>query len=270
MNPFESVNESLRWAYEKSFFYRQMYDKQGMLIKDSLTRADFEQLPIISLLEYISVPFLDVLSLPLSAVSEISSATYGRSRFLKARSGREISESIELTKNYLISTGVNRTSVAALDGFSAAEGTELSMALSAIGAGIYHLPTEIGFAEKLALLGQVGIDTMIVPVNALREYMTRECAAILSRLFRIITISCDYPKDEKQKRISEYEATLGTPIYEIISLPWTGSLIDLYRNINSDDYTARDTLLIDKTANGPIVTDTAARAMPLIRVKQDG
>ncbi len=64
-----------------------------------MTRADFMQLPVISLLDYISAPLLDVVSLPLSSISEISSATYGESMFLKARSDKEISDSVELTKN---------------------------------------------------------------------------------------------------------------------------------------------------------------------------
>lgn len=270
MNSIESINESFRWAYEKSFFYRQIYDKQGILVKDSMTRADFMQLPVISLLDYISAPLLNVVSLPLSSVSEISSATCGESMFLKARSDKEINDSVELTKKYLISTGVNRTSIVALDGLLAVEGTEISMALSVIGAGICYLTTEMSFVEKLNLLGRLGVDTIIIHVDSLREYIVIDCDSILSRLFRIITISYNYPTNEKKQCVSECEATIGTPTYEIISLPWTASLIDLYKSVDSDDYIARDTLLIEKTSDNPIVTDTAARAMPLIRVKQDG
>lgn len=270
MNPLESVDKSFRWAYKKSFFYRQIYNKQGILVKDSMTRADFMQLPIISLLDYISAPLLDVVSLPLSSVSEISSATYGESMFLKARSDKEISDSVELTKKYLVSTGVNRTSIVALDGLSAVEGTEISMALSAIGAGVCYLTTEMSFAEKLNLLGRVGADTIIIHVDSLHEYIITDRVSILSRLFRIVAVSYTYPKNEKKQCISEYEATIGTPIYEIISLPWTASLIDLYKSVGSDDYIARNTLLVENISDDPIFTDTAARAMPLIRVKQDG
>lgn len=235
-----------------------------------MARADFMQLPVISLLDYISAPLLDVISLPLSSVSEISSATYGESMFLKVRSDKEISDSVELTKKYLVSTGVNRTSIVALDGLSVVEGTEISMALSAIGAGVCYLTTEMSFAEKLNLLGRVGADTMIVHVDSLHEYIITGRVSILSRLFRIVAISYNYPKNEKKQCISEYEATIGTPIYEIISLPWTASLIDLYKSVGSDDYIARNTLLIENISDDPIFTDTAARAMPLIRVKQDG
>lgn len=270
MKPIESVDKSFRWAYEKSFFYRQIYDKQGILVKDSMTRADFEQLPLVSLLEYLSAPLLDIVSLPLSSISEISSADYRGTMFLKARSDKEISDSVELTKKYLVSTGINRTSVVALDGLSAVEVTELSMALSTIGAGICYVTNEMSFAEKLNLLGQVGVDTIIIHVDSLHRYMLNDCASILSRLFRIVTISYNYPKNEKKQCISGYEATIGTPIYEVISLPWTASLIDLYKSVSNDDYIARDTLLIENISDDPIFTDTVARAMPLIRVKQDG
>lgn len=270
MNLLESIDESFRWAYDKSFFYRQIYDKQGIRVKDFTARADFMQLPVISLLDYISAPLLDVVSLPLSSVSEISSTTCGESMFLKARSDKEISDSVELTKKYLISTGVNRTSIVALDGFSAVEGIEISMALSAIGAGICYLTTEMSFTEKLNLLGRLGVDTIIIHVDSLLEYIAIDCSSILSRLFRIITIAYNHPKNEKKQCISEYEATIGTPIYEVISLPWTASLIDLYKSMGSDDYIARRTLLIENISDGLIFTDTAARAMPLIRVKQDG
>lgn len=269
MNFLESVNKSFRWAYKKSLFYRQIYNKHGILVKDAMTRADFMQLPVISLHDYVSAPLLDVVSLPLSAVSEISSATHGESMFIKARSDKEISDSVELTKKYLISTGVNRTSIVALDGLPTVEGTEISMALSAIGAGICYLTDEMSFAEKLNLLGQVGVDTIIMHVDSLHAYTVIDSVSTLSGLFRIITISYNYPMNEKKQCIAEYEATIGAPIYEIISLPWTGSLIDLYKSAGSDDYIARNTLLIENISDGSIFTDTAARAMPLIRVKQD-
>ena len=78
-------------------------------------------------------------------------------------------------------------------------------------------------------------------------------------------ISSDFPKKNDTFAVN-YEESLKTPVYEIISLPWTSSLIDLYKTDNGD-FITRKTLLITRDNDGFVVTDTAAMTIPLINVK---
>ena len=265
MKNVESIINCLRWAYEKSPFYRRFYDEIGFSIDDYTDAKAITKLPLLAIEKFSTVPFFNLITLPLSAIAETCAIEYRDGNFIIARSAHETSASIKQIIDYLSYTGINRASVVALDEFSPIVNRELADSLSAINANILYLSEDLSFSAKIELIRYFGADTLIATRSAIDKYVRFLDNQSADTLFRVIMISSDFPKKNDTVTVN-YEESLKTPVYEIISLPWTSSLIDLYKTDNGD-FITRKTLLITRDNDGFVVTDTAAMTIPLINVK---
>ena len=102
------LKKQVKWAYEKSAYYKSVFDKAGVAPADICSLADIEKLPCIDRIQLFQVSVYDILTLPISGVLRISRQG-DMFTYTKMYTNGDVARHIEMMTRVLVSYGIDNT-----------------------------------------------------------------------------------------------------------------------------------------------------------------
>ena len=131
---FERFSKNLRWAYEKSAFYRNKYQAAQISINDIKSLTDIKKLPLTTYTELSTVSTFDLLTGPLSLTLRLNKTLSGLYRGFTAD---DIARNIDIAIRPLASNNINKTTTLIICGnYSSQYLLDLHYAAEALGATV--------------------------------------------------------------------------------------------------------------------------------------
>lgn len=131
---FERFFKNLRWAYEKSSFYRQKYQQANICLNDIKSLADITKLPLTTYEELKNSSTFDLLTGPLSLTLRLNKTHSGLYRGFTAD---DIARNIDIAIRPLASNNINKTTTLIICGnYSSQYLLDLHYAAEALGATV--------------------------------------------------------------------------------------------------------------------------------------
>lgn len=157
----DRLKKTLRWAGEKSPFYRAKYEAAGVDVTEISTFEDFDRIPFLTSVELNSCAPFDRLTLPLSSVLRVASLPQGPGKeVLACYTNADIAANVSMMARALAAGGVTRASlVGVLGEMSDSRLLDLQYALELLGATVVPLGAQSG--RWMTVLRAVGIDTIV-------------------------------------------------------------------------------------------------------------
>lgn len=156
----ERLKKTVCFAYEKSIFYRNSFDKAGIRPENISTLADVPKLPFLTLEEFKRTDIFDFLTLPLSGILRITHFEDFEDECTKFYTKDDIRKNVEMCIRCLVAAGINRTSTVGLQGdLSDGKFLDILYALESIGATVIPLGTD--YRKWLRLLENFSMDILI-------------------------------------------------------------------------------------------------------------
>ena len=139
----ERLQKAVKWAGEKSGFYRDVFAKVGVSAADIQALSDIRKLPFVTPLDLRSRDVYDRLTLPLSGVLRFSYQEQPAGEFLQLYTSGDVAHNVEMMLRGLVAAGVNRTSVVGVQGdLSDSRLLDVQYALEMLGAAVVPLGTD--------------------------------------------------------------------------------------------------------------------------------
>ena len=157
----DRLKNTLRWAWQKSPFYRTKYEAAGIDATEVGSFEDFCRVPFLTSVELNSCAPLDRLTLPLSGVLRVASLPQGPGKeMLACYTNEDIAANVSMMARALTAGGVTRASVVGVLGdMSDSRLLDLQYALEILGATA--VPLGVQSSRWMAILRAAGIDTIV-------------------------------------------------------------------------------------------------------------
>lgn len=156
----ERLKKAVKWAAEKSSFYREKFARADVSSEDIECLEDIQKLPFLTPLELRSHDVFDRLTLPLSSVARFGYQMQAGGEELHLYTQGDIAQNVEMMVRGLVAADVNRASVVGLQGdLSDSRLLDVHHALEIIGAAVVPLGTD--YRRWLRLMDLVSIDAIV-------------------------------------------------------------------------------------------------------------
>ena len=213
----ERLKKIISFAYEKSKFYRQSFDKVGIKPENILNLNDVQKLPFLTLEEIKRTDFFDFLTLPLSGILRITHFEDFENECTKFYTRDDIRQNVEMTARCLIAAGINKTSTVGLQGdLSDGKFLDILYALESIGATVIPLGTD--YRKWLKLMDNFSMDILIGTPQLIMQIIIQLQAVgknILDySVKKIICVNVNNIQNPLQKHI---ELRAGTQVFNLFA-----------------------------------------------------
>ena len=256
---FDKLKKIIGWAYEKSLFYRQSFDKAGVNPDDLQTFDDIKKFPCLTLAELQRAKSMDFLTLPLSSIVRINHISdFGVTNFYTRD---DIIKNVEMMIRCLQSAKIFRGSIVGVIGdLSDGKILDVIYALESLGA------TVVTFGKNfIEILDNFTVETIITTPKNFELLLNQLQAADKNfadyPIYKIIFLNKNIlPNRFEHKNISTYN---------LFAPPEIGSAgIFFQRNQNPGVHVQEDNFFIEIDETGELVITTlTAQARPLIRYR---
>lgn len=277
----DCLKKQLRWAQEKSVFYRAHFARAGVSYEQLKTLADLHRFPF---LEH-DAPWhgsrLDFLTMPFSSLLRYALVREPSREFATFYTNGDIAHNVEMMARALVAAGVHCASVAAVLGDLAdSRLLDVQYALEALGATVVPMGTD--YRQWLLLMEQIGADTLVAPQPLVMQLIIHLQAAGKDisdyALARVLCINVNSIQNPMQRHI---EARTKLPVCNLYAPTELGTAGLLYsceagrgQHIAEDYFYPEliafgsDTPVTENNQMGELVITTLrAEAMPLIRYR---
>lgn len=272
------LQKTLKWAFEKSVFYSNKLQEEGISPDNITALDDVQKLPFTLNTEIMQKP-LDFLTLPLSSIMRIHMGDSSR-KLIKMYTNNDIAQNVELMTRALVASGITRASVVGILGdFSDSRIMDVQYALELLGATV--VPMGVAYEKAIPLMEMSGIDTLICAARYLIQFIVQMQAAgedIADRhLLRILCLNENIQNSLRR----HIERRMNTQVYDLFApceLGCNGMLFQCSER--RGQHLAEDCFYAEVVEFGNkrviegysqmgelVVTTLAAEAMPLIRFR---
>ena len=256
---FERLKKIIGWAYEKSLFYRQSFDKAGVTADDLKTVDDIKKFPFLTLAELKRADSMDFLTLPLSGIVRINYLEdFGITNFYTRD---DIVKNVEMMIRCLQAAKIYRGSIVGVIGdLSDSKILDTIYALESLNA------TVVPFGENfIKILDNFSIETLITT--------PKNFELLLCRLQAAEKNISDYPLRKiiflNQNILPNRFENKNIAIYNLFAPAEIGTAgIFFQSNQTSEFHIQEDNFFIEIDETGELVITTlTAQARPLIRYR---
>ncbi len=274
------LQKEIRWAYEKSAFYREMMEKERLTPDDIQTLDDLQKLPFTTKKELLGRSPFDFLTGPLSSALRVYSAGQGAERrMVRICSNGDVGRTVEMTARALVAGGVNRASVIKI-GSSCPDASMLDIQYAAELIGATVLPsdgTELG--QQLKMIDLLSANVLISDAPGLLRLLVAAQALQYDLKAKISTLFCvnsELTNTMVSHLGKRYEADLFniyTPIKSGNTAMFYGCERHKALHLQEDYYYAEiismqdESVIHDGSMGELVVTSLAAEAMPFFRYR---
>lgn len=254
---FEKLKKIIGWAYEKSLFYRQSFDKANVKPSDLQTFDDIKKFPFLTIDELNRTNSMDFLTLPLSGIVRINHVDDATNFYTRD----DIIKNVEMMIRCLRAAKIYRGSIVGVLGdLSDSKFLDVIYALESMCA------TVIPFGKNFVkILDDFAIETLITT--------PKNFETLLSQLQTVGKNISDYPiykiiflnKNIFQNRFEQKNIA----IYNLFAPPEIGTAgIFFPCNHTSNFHVQEDNFFVEIDDTGELVITTlTAQARPLIRYR---
>ena len=275
------LQKQLKWAEEKSSFYRRHFQAAGVTSKDVNSLADIAKLPLLTLEKLYQIDTMDIVTLPLSAAIRFNVTKQAEKTWVKVYTNGDVARHVELMTRCLVAVGVNNASIVALQGdFTDSKVLDIQYALEMIGATV--VPMGLDYKQWMEVYESIHCDTLITTPALMMQVSihlrAQGCKLEGATLKRVICMNSQGLTNALHYHIT---TTTGAKVYNLYTPTELnlGSL--LYQCEKHNGYHIQEDCFYpellafgsDKVINEPnvmgelVVTSLVAEAMPLIRYR---
>ena len=277
----ERLQKQLKWVEEKSLYYQQKFAKAGVSAKDVQSLEDIRRLPFLTSNELFQVDSLDLLTLPLSAILRFSVVQQENGEVTKFYTNGDVAKNVEMMTRCLVATGINQTSVVAIQGDMAdSRLMDIQYALEMLGATVVNMGTD--YRQWLRFMDLISMDTIVSTPQLIMQLIIQLQATGKNiadyPLNRVICMNPQGLTNAMQRHIADRTHATVYNLYEPAEL---GTASMLYQceahkgyHIQEDYYYPEivafhsDQVVTEPHQMGELVVTTLmAEAMPLIRYR---
>lgn len=277
----ERLKKQLKWAEEKSFFYQQKFSKAGVKASDIQSLEDVKRLPFLTSNELFQIDSLDMLTMPLSGIIRFSVVQQENGEVTKFYTAGDVGHNVEMMTRCLVATGINQTSVVALQGdMSDSRIMDIQYALEMLGATVVAMGTD--YRQWLRFMELVSMDTIISSPQLIMQLIIQLQATGKNiadyPLTRIICLNQQGLQNAMQRHIADRTHATVFNFYEPAELGTASMLYqcEAHKGYHiQEDYFYPEIVAFhsDQVVTEPhqmgelVVTTLAAEAIPLIRYR---
>jgi phenylacetate-CoA ligase len=275
------LQKQLRWAEEKSFFYQQSFAKAGVKAEEVKSLEDLRRFPFLHTSDLHQIDSLDILTLPISGIMRFNHMQQMTGELLKLYTNGDIAHNVEMMTRCLVGTGINSTSVVALQGdLSDSRLLDVQYALEMIGATV--VPMGVDYRQWLRLMELVTMDTIVTTPQLIMQLVIQLQAQgkniVDFPLHQIICMNPTGIQNPMQRHIQDRTRAKVFNLYSSAELGTAGMLFQCEarsgQHIQEDFFYPEiiafnsDMPVTDPHQMGElVVTSLQAEAMPLIRYR---
>ena len=277
----ERLKNTIAWAYEKSAFYHQYFDKNGVKPEDIETLQDIQKFPFLTMAALRRADALDFLTLPLSGVLRVNHYNETNGEVTKLYTKDDIRQNVEMMARCFVAADISAAVTVGVQGdMSDSKFIDALYALESIGATVVPLGTD--YRQWLRLLEIFSVDA-IVSTPQLVMQLIIQLQAIGKNIIdypisKILCINTNNIQNPLQQHIEE---RTSTAVYNLFAPPEIGTAGMIYQcrndsghHVQEDFYLIelvhfdRDEVVTEDGRMGELVITTlCAQAMPLIRYR---
>ena len=277
----DRLKKTVEWAYEKSAYYRQVFNRRKIKPDCVQTLKDIRKLPLLNLSTLHRTDPLDILTLPLSSVLRFSHEIDTTGEMTRLYTKDDIRQNVEMMIRCLMAADISRGSIVGVQGdLSDSKFLDVLYALESIGATVVTLGTD--YRQWLRLMDIVNIDTIISTPQLIMQLII-QLQAIgknivdypVSKIFCINTSNIQNPLQQ------HIQSRINSTVYNLFAPPELGFAGMIYQcsersglHLQEDYYLAEilhfdsEEVLEEYDHMGELVITTlGAQAMPLIRYR---
>ncbi len=277
----ERLKKIIGWAYEKSAFYRNSFDKAGVGPQDIQTLQDVRKLPFLTYAELNRADAQDFLTLPFSSIVRVNYVDESAKEFTNFYTKGDIQNNVEMMARCLVAAGVNRASIVGLQAdMSDSKFLDVLYALESIGATVAPLGTD--YRQWLKMLDMFSLDTLIGTPQLIMQLIIQLQAfgknVIDYDIKKIICANVNNIQNPLQQHI---EARADAEVFNLFApseLGTAGMIFQCKNNsghhVQEDNYLveivnfkSNEVLEEDEHMGELVITTLTAQAMPLIRYR---
>ena len=249
----QRFRKNLRWALEKSSFYKKKYNGLDIHAEDIKTLSDIKKLPVTTREELESASSFDLLTGPLSQTLRFNRTISGLYRGFTAD---DIARNIDIAIRPLASNDINKTSTLIICGnYSSQYLLDLHYAAEALGATVLPCNTIEAAIDVINIFNATSI---IISAKKLKIMLEQK----IDKLPPQIIVLIDSFYDDDLKQVEQYLGRQLPKIYMSKYFGFAGIIFSCeYNAIHvQDDY------LYPEVVDGKLVlTPLTFEAMPIIR-----
>ena len=275
------LKKQLRWAEEKSVFYRAHFARAGVSHEMVQSLADLRRFPFLERDVLWRESRLDFLTVPFSSLLRYAALREPSREFAAFYTNGDIAHNVEMMARALVAAGVHRASVVALLGdLSDSRLLDAQYAIEVLGATSVLMGTD--YRQWLLLMEEIGADTLIAPQPLIMQLIIHLQAAGRDMadysLARVLCMNVDGIQNPMQRHIEGRTRLSVYNLYAPAELGTSGLLCPCGagsgQHIQEDYFYPEliafgsDVPVTEKHQMGELVVTTLqAEAMPLIRYR---
>ena len=241
----ERLKKTVGWAYEKSRFYQQSFDKEGIKPSDLQTLDDIKKFPLVTF-EELNKNSSDFLTLPLSGILRINYVE--DSDVINFYTRDDVVKNVEMMIRCLQAAKIYRGSIVGVKGdLSDSKFLDVIYALESIGATVIPIGDYSTFEKFFA-------DVVITT--------PKFAAQIFYPVRKIICLN----KNLQNPLQSQIEQQTGATVYNLFAPPEIGTAGIIFQCGNFFKV-QEDNFLIENEQGELVITTLTAQARPLIRYR---
>ena len=277
----ERLQRVVKWAYSKSHFYQQSFQKAGVKPEDIRELGDIQKFPFLTAAALHRIDALDILTTPLSSVLRFNHMMEVTGEVTKLYTNGDIGHNVDMMTRCLVAAEVTNASVVGLQGeLSDSRVLDVQYALEHIGATV--VPFGSDYRHWLRLMEIVGMDTLISTPQLIMQLIIQLQATgkniIDYPITKVICLNTTNIQNPLQQHIQE---RTRTKVYNFYAPPEIGTAGMLYQceehsgqHVQEDffyveilKFDSAEPIFEDDRMGELVVTTLAAEAMPLIRYR---
>ena len=274
---FERLKKIIGWAYEKSLFYRQSFDKAGVTADDLKTVDDIKKFPFLTLAELNRADSMDFLTLPLSGIVRINHVDDATNFYTRD----DIIKNVEMMIRCLRAAKIYRGSIVGVQGdLSDSKFLDVIYALESM--NITVVPLSNNYRQWINILDNFALDTLI-STPKLAVQLVIQLQAVGKNIAdypikKIICLNTNNIQNPLQNHIEERTNSAVYNLFAPVEIGTAGLIYQCSRNsghhVQEDNFFveiadfASDKIIDDEEHMGELVITTlTAQARPLIRYR---
>ncbi len=215
----ERLQRVVKWAYSKSHFYQQSFQKVGVTPEDIKTLDDLRKLPFLNPAALRRVDALDLLTTPLSSILRFSHMTEVMGEVTKLYTKGDIGHNVDLMTRCLVAIDVTNASVVGIQGdLSDSRLMDIHYALEHIGAAVVPLGTD--YQHWLRLMEIAGMDTLVSTPQLIMQLIIQLQATGKNIIdYPITKILCVNPANIQNPLQQHIQERTRTKVYNLYAPP---------------------------------------------------
>ncbi len=213
----ERLQKIVKWAHEKSSFYRAQW--KNINVEDIQSLDDIKKLPFTTKDDLIANAPFGMLAMPMSEIVRLHMIGEGKKTIARAYTAGDLERATEMTTRALVAGGVNISSIIQIcSGHLTADVLGLQHAAEVLGATVVSVPTG-KLEEQLDVINKLHVSTLISdPQHILQLVVAAQALDYDLQSMSVKTIFLSH-NGIKSNMAAHIASRIGGRVFNLYSIP---------------------------------------------------